>query len=263
MLNSEFMLNAFVAGTLIAVVCGVMSIFVLIRKLPFLTHVISEIGFSGAAFGIFAGLPPITGMLIFTSLAAVLTSVGANKFSSNDSLVSVISALFMGSGALFLTLAQGNASYATSLMFGSITAITKANVQQIMIVAGFVLITTILLFRPLKYDSFDPVGSRYSSLNSYVISLIFLIMTAFTASVAAQMVGALLIFVLLTLPAAIAFYWGRNFFELIVISICCALIGTWGGLYLTYVTNLPVTFFITLIESILFFGTLLAKKVLQ
>ncbi|BDR59031.1 metal ABC transporter permease [Xylocopilactobacillus apicola] len=262
MLNSEFMLNAFIAGTLIAVVCGVMSIFVLIRKLPFLTHMISEIGFSGAAFGVFAGLPPITGMLIFTTLAAVLTSVGSNKFSSNDSLVSVISALFMGSGALFLTLAKGNSSYATNLMFGSITAITKSNVYQILIVAGIVLITILLLFRPLKYDSFDPIAARYSSLKTYWISLIFLVMTAFTASVAAQIVGALLIFVLMTLPASIAFRWGRNFFELILISISCALIGVWGGLYLTYLTNLPVTFFITLIEAILYFTTLIAKRII-
>ncbi|BDR55858.1 metal ABC transporter permease [Xylocopilactobacillus apis] len=263
MLNSEFMFNSFVSGTVIAIVCGIMSTFVLIRKLPFLTHMISEIGFSGAAFGIFAGLPPITGMLIFTTLAAVMTSVGANKFSSNDALVSVISALFMGSGALFLTLAKGNASYTTTLMFGSITAITKQNVIQILVVAGIVLITILLMFRPLKFDSFDPIAAQYSSLKTYWISLIFLILTAFTASVAAQIVGALLIFVLLTLPAAIAFYWGRNFSELIILSVLCALIGTWGGLYLSYVTDLPVTFFITLIEAILFFATLIAKKFIR
>lgn len=261
MLNSEFMLNAFIAGTVIAVICGVMSIFVLVRKLPFLTHMISEIGFSGAAFGIYAGLTPISGMLIFTSLAAILTGLGHNKLASNDALVSVISAFFMGSGALFLTLAKGNASYATTLMFGSITAITSTNVKEILIVAAIVLVTIILLFRPLKFDSFDPVAASYSSLNTTAISLVFLILTAFTASVAAQIVGALLIFVLLTLPATIAFYWGRNFFELIALSICFALIGVWGGLYLTYITDFPITFFITTIEATLFILTLIVKKI--
>lgn len=246
--------NALIAGTAIALVCGIMSIFVMSRRLPFLTHTISEIGFSGAAFGIWAGIQPIQGMICFTILAAIITNFTKSRFSSySDASISAVSALFMGSGVLFLALASGNTSYATNLLFGSITAVSTQNVWEILFVVAVVMLALLLIYRPLKLDSFDPAGSAYSNIKSSIISFVFLILTALTVSVAAQVVGALLIFVLLTLPAAIAFYWGRNFGELILISVLCALVGTWGGLYLGYVTNLPVTFFITIIETGLYF----------
>ncbi len=59
----EFMRNAYLAGSLISLVCGIVGVFVMARRLSFLTHTLSEIGFSGASFGIWIGIPPLNGML--------------------------------------------------------------------------------------------------------------------------------------------------------------------------------------------------------
>ncbi len=57
MFSFEFMRNAYLAGTLIAIVSGIMGVFVVARNMPFMTHTLSEIGFAGAAFGILSAGP--------------------------------------------------------------------------------------------------------------------------------------------------------------------------------------------------------------
>lgn len=79
--------------------------------------------------------------------------------------------------------------------------------------------------------------------------LFFLVLLAFSVSVAAQIVGSLLIFVLLTLPAASAKYFTHTVLKMMMLGIAFALFGVWFGLYLGYVTNWPVTFFIATIEA--------------
>lgn len=61
----EFMRNAYAAGTLVALVCGLVGVFAMARRLSFLTHTLSEIGFSGASFAIWIGIAPLNGMLFF------------------------------------------------------------------------------------------------------------------------------------------------------------------------------------------------------
>lgn len=68
MFSYPFMQNAYMAGTLIAIISGIMGVFVIARNMSFLTHTLSEIGFAGAAFGIFMGWQALNGMLLFTTI---------------------------------------------------------------------------------------------------------------------------------------------------------------------------------------------------
>ncbi|KRM88669.1 metal ABC transporter permease [Liquorilactobacillus vini] len=264
MFNFAFMRYAFAAGTAVAILCGVIGVFVVARRLPFMTHTLSEIGFSGAAFGAWIGWTPLQGMMVFTVLSALAADqLGISEQSSNhasDSVISAVSAFFMGLGVLFLSLSSQNASYATSILFGSIVGITQQNVWQILTIAIIVLGILALIYRKLKFDSFDSTGAETEHVSRHWMTLTFLIMVALSVSVAAQIVGALLIFVLLTLPSSAAQPFCRSVGGLIGLSIVLALIGTWGGLYLGYLTNWPVTFFIATIETVFYLLSLAYRK---
>ena len=108
------------------------------------------------------------------------------------------------------------------------------------------------MYRRLKFDSFDAIGARVSGINETVISVIFLLLLALSVSVAAQIVGSLLIFIILTLPAASAKYFTHGVARMIVLAILFALVGTWLGLLLGYLTNWPVSFFIAVIEVVIY-----------
>ena len=253
MFNYEFMRNAFAAGTIIAIICGIMGVFVIARNMSFLTHTLSEIGFSGAAFGAFAGWAPLNGMLLFTVVSSVIVGQLSARSERREAATSAISALFIGLGILFLSLANKNASYATSILFGSVIGISASDVRQMLWLSILVLIVVFVIYRFLKFDSFDHTGARVKGLWTNTLSITFLVLVALSVSVADQIVGSLLIFILLTLPAATAKYFAHTVSGMMILAIGLALIGVWAGLTLSYVTNYPVSFFIAAIEAIFYF----------
>lgn len=253
MFSYEFMQNAYLAGTLIAIISGIMGVFVIARNMSFMAHTLSEIGFAGAAFGMYAGLTPLNGMLVFTTISSMLVGQLSSKIESRrESVISAISGLFIGLGILFLALSDKSSSYATSILFGSVIGISRADVWQMSILSILILIVSLLMYRNLKDDSFDPVGAKTNHIPNRLISVVFLIMLALNVSVAAQIVGSLLIFILLTLPASSAKYFAHTVFSMMLLAIAFAIVGVWVGLYLGYVTNLPVTFFIAVIEALIY-----------
>ncbi|GAX04489.1 Mn/Zn ABC-type transport system permease protein [Secundilactobacillus pentosiphilus] len=261
MLSYPFMQNAYMAGTLIAIISGIMGVFVIARNMSFLTHTLSEIGFAGAAFGIFMGWQPLNGMLLFTTISSIGVGELGAKSSRRENSITAISALAIGLGILFLSLADSNASYATGILFGSVIGISRANVVQMVILSVSVLVVVMVIYRYLKFDSFDPVGAQVKGLWTRTLSVVFLVLLAFSVSVAAQIVGSLLIFILLTLPAAAAKYFAHTVGKMINVAVAFSLIGVWLGLYLSYVTNWPVSFFIAVIEVIFYFSALVYQRI--
>ena len=252
MFTYPFMRYAFVASFFIAILCGVMGVFVISRKTAFFAHSLSEIGFSGAAFGIFAGISPIFGMLLFTIFSSLLIGTLGNKISRRESSISVFSGLFIGLGILFLALANTQSSYATNILFGSIVGINAANVKTLVILSLLILLAICLIYRRLKYSSFDNIGAKYNLRWSTWISIAFLVLLACTVSVSAQIVGSLLIFVLLTIPASAARYFAHTVRGMIWLSFGFSLFGAWLGLYLSYLTNWPVSAFIAILETVIY-----------
>ncbi len=86
MFTYDFMRYAFIAGIFIALICGVMGVFVVARQTSFFTHTLSEIGFSGASFGVFLGISPLAGMLLFTSASAILIGLSGEKVGRREAL---------------------------------------------------------------------------------------------------------------------------------------------------------------------------------
>ena len=252
MFTYPFMRDAFIASFFISILCGVIGVFVISRRMAFFAHTLSEIGFSGAAFGILVGVSPIVGMLLFTILSSLLIGAASSQTDHREASISVFSGLFIGLGILFLALAKTQASYATNILFGSIVGIDAGNVRTLVVLSLVILLILFLVYRSLKYDSFDKLGAKVNTHRSLWISILFLVVLACTVSVTAQIIGSLLIFVLLTIPASASRYFVHTVAGMITLSFLFALFGTWFGLYLSYLTNWPVSAFVAILESLIY-----------
>lgn len=256
MFNYDFMINAFLSGTIVAVMAGFIGVFVIARNMSFISHTLSHVGFSGAAFAVFLGINPLYGLLIFTTTMSYIVGHLSSKVFRREATVNVMLGIFLGLGLLFLSLTPKSTSSANSILFGSVVSITKSDVILIFILAIIVIIALLLFYRVLKFDSFDPIGSKMLGINSRLISIFFLVILSIAISVTIPIIGSLLMFVLLTIPASAARYLTTSIAKMIFISILFALIGVWLGLALSYYTSLPVTFYIATIEAILYFISL-------
>ncbi|BBN99569.1 metal ABC transporter permease [Sporolactobacillus terrae] len=253
MFQYDFMQHAFIAGTLIAMMCGVIGVFIIARSLSFIAHTLSHIGFAGAAFSAYAGIDPLLGLLLFTIAGAVGVGQLGVRMYRRDASISVILSLALGLGILFLSLGNIQGNYSRTLLFGSVVGIDMQDIWQIVLITVFVLVVLAVGYRWLKFDSFDQVGAQSAGLPIRFISIGFLLLMAAATSVTVQIVGALLVFALMTVPAAAARFYTQSIFGMILISTLIAVLSVWFGLIAGYYTNAPISFFIVFFNAISYF----------
>ena len=117
----SFMQNALLAGLMVAVVCGVVSVFVILRRTGFAAHALGHMSLTGAAGAALLGFPSLLGQLLLNSLAAVVMGLLGDKVKKNDLAFGVVLTFVLGLGAYFLFLFQNNyAGSVMSILFGNI-----------------------------------------------------------------------------------------------------------------------------------------------
>ena len=140
----DFMRHAFEAGTIIAIVAGVVGYFVVLRRLSFAAHALSHIGFAGAAGAVLIGINPLVGLLAFTISGGLGMATLGKRAINRDVQIGTVLAFMLGLGVLFISLYKGYATEAYSILFGEILGISAANVI-ISLVVGIAIILTMLL----------------------------------------------------------------------------------------------------------------------
>jgi zinc/manganese transport system permease protein len=241
----DFMRHAFEAGTIVAVVAGVVGYFVVMRRLSFAAHALSHIGFAGAAGAVLVGLNPLSGLLLFTSGGGLTMAVLGRKASSRDVQIGTVLAFMLGLGVLFINLYKVYATEAYSLLFGEILGISSSDVIATLVAGLVIIFAIVVIFRRLLFTSLDEEVAEAKGISMMGMSIIFMLLLAVATSIAVQVVGVLLIFALMVTPAAIAQRIARRPSQGLTISICIALLATWFGLFISYYIPYPVSFFIT------------------
>lgn len=249
------MRHAFEAGTMVAIVAGVVGYFVVIRRSSFAAHALSHAGFAGAAGAVLLGLNPMFGLLAFTMGGGVLMGVLGKKAEGRDVQVGTVLSFMLGLGVLFISLYKGYATEAYSLLFGEILGISQNSVIITLIAGIVILISLAVIYRPLLFSSLDEDVAEAKGLPVFAIGIVFMLLIAVATSIAVQIVGVLLIFALMVTPAAIAERLARTPAQGIAISVAVALLATWIGLTLAFYMPYPVSFFITSIVFLLYAAT--------
>jgi zinc/manganese transport system permease protein len=245
MLAFEFMRNAFAAGTVIAIVAGIIGYFVVLRRSSFAAHALGHTGFSGAAAAVLVGVQPVYGLLLFTMATGTgMAALGA-RASNRDVEIGTVLAFALGLGLLFLSLYQGYATEAYSILFGEVLGISAAGVAFTFWAGLAVLVVVAIIYRPLLFASLDEDVAEAKGLPMLFLGLAFLLLLAVTISIAVQIIGVLLIFALMVTPAAIAVRLTSRVGTAVLVSILVAVSATWAGLFIGFYLNAPVSFFIT------------------
>jgi zinc/manganese transport system permease protein len=247
MLEFEFVRNAFEAGTIIAIVAGLIGYFVVLRRSSFASHALGHTGFSGAAAAVLVGAQPVYGLLIFTIATASGMAFLGNRASSRDVEIGTVLAFALALGLLFLSLYQGYATEAYSILFGEVLGISAAGVSFTFWTSLVVFGVLAIIYRPLLFSSLDEDVAEAKGLPMGTLNLAFMVLLAVTISIAVQIIGVLLIFALMVTPAAIAVRLTRRTLTAVLVAILVAVTATWAGLFIGWYEPYPVSFFIVAI----------------
>lgn len=262
-LQYPFIQNAFLAGSIVAVAAALLGYFLVIRGLTFAGHALSNIGFSGAAGAVLLGVQPVYGLLVFTVAASLAIAVLGREIRERDVAIGVIMTFALGLGILFLALYNGYAQPAYSILFGTILGISRQDVLVTALFSLLIIVTILLMWRPLLFSSFDPEMAEARGVPLRALAGIFLVLVALTVSVAMQVVGVLLVFALLVGPAATAARLVRRPAWTVVLAIVLGLCYTWLGILLAANGTWPVSFFIAAISFAVYLPVRLFSHRLQ
>ena len=241
----DFMRHAFEAGTIVAIIAGIIGYFIVLRRSSFAAHALSHIGFAGAAGAVLFGINPIIGLLVFTSGGGFAIATLGRKAASRDVQIGTVLAFVLGIGVLFISLYSGYATEAYSLLFGEILGISSSDVLLTLIAALVLLVSIAIVYRPLLFTSLDEDVAEAKGISIFWIGVVFMFLIAVATSIAVQVVGVLLIFALMVTPAAVAQRVASRPAQGILISVLIALLATWLGLFISFYVPYPVSFFIT------------------
>ncbi len=254
LLAQHFVHTALWAGAVVAVVSGVIGVFVVTRGMSFAVHAISELGFTGAAGALAVGLSPVLGMFVGSVAVGGVLGVLSLRGRERDSAIGAVLAFGLGVGVLFLSLYQGYATEATNLLFGSIVGVSDGQLRDLAIVAAVVLAGIAVLYRPLLFSSVDPEIAAARGVPLRRLSVAIYLLLALTTAEAIQVVGVLLVLTLVITPAATAQRLTGRPAVALGLSVALALVSTEGGILLSLAKPWPTSFFISALSFAFYLG---------
>jgi zinc/manganese transport system permease protein len=249
LLEFHFMQNALVVGTLVAVLAGAIGYFVVLRGQSFAAHMLSQVGFPGAAAGVLVHTSPVLGLVVFCVGGALGIgwsgrSVDTGRRTESAAIGSIL-AFSLALGLLFFRLYAGSAQGIYAFLFGTILGITDRDVLLTGVTTLIALAAITVIGRPLLFASVDPDAAEARGVPLRAISIAFLILVALSVAVTVQLIGTLLIFALLVAPGAAAQQLTARPGVGLALTIALSLLFVWLGLAIAYFTSLPVGFLVT------------------
>ena len=268
MLQLDFMRNAFLAGSVLSVLAGLVGYFVVARRLIFTSDVLSHVAFPGALVAIIVGLNPLLGVFGLSLAAALGLSLLGGRSRSNDVTTGTLLAWVLGVGVLFLSVytsgsSAGNSSAGVNVLFGSLFGIHAREARVVAIVGTLTALALLAIARPLLFASLDPAVAASRGVPIRLLNLFFLILLAITVAEAVQAVGALLMFALLITPAAIARRLVIRPFVALLLSAALSLVFTWAGITIAFYLPYPVSFCLTALVFVSYVGVVVVQRVRQ
>src|SRR3984957_15690798 len=204
MFTYDFMQNAFVAAGVVAVVCGLVGFFLVMRGQTFAGHALSHVGFAGATGAVLIGVTPFWGLIALTLAAGLAMGLLGDRVSGRDVAIGMVLSLSLGLGLLFLHFYTAFAAQATSLLFGNVFSVDHATVLTLAVLGGICLTALALMARPLLFATLQPDLAEARGVSLRLVSVLFMAIVAVAVAEAAQIVGVLLVFTLMVGPAAAA-----------------------------------------------------------
>ena len=244
--------NSLLAGALLALIGGLVGVFVMTRELSFAVHGIAELSFAGAAIFLLIGLDVVFGSVFGSLIAALIIALMGDRAKDRNSIVAVLMPFGLGLGILALALYPGRAANKFGLLTGQIVAVDDPKLGAMAIISLVVLVGMFAIWRPLNFASLDVEVARARGVNVKALGVFFVMLLGLAVAAAVQIVGALLVLALLVTPAAAALRLSRSQLWVPVLSVAFAMLAMLGGIFLALGAGLPISPYVTTIAFLIY-----------
>jgi zinc/manganese transport system permease protein len=248
-LFSSFMINTWIAATMVAAVAGVVGFFVVIRGSSFAAHALPLGTFPGAAAASLVGVNPLLGLLVFSGLGVIgISQLGRRGRQEVATALSLVTLL--GLGALFLSMSTEYSQATYALLFGEVLGVSSGDLMPVAAISAVSITLTVVLFRPLLLNCVSLELGEARGISAARIDLLFLVVVALATAMALPVVGTLLVFSLMVGPASAARAMTARPLRAMLLSAAISLVIIWAAIAVSFVSNWPVGFFVGSLSAV-------------
>lgn len=248
---SSFMTNAWLSGTVIALLVGIVGFFVVLRGSSFAAHAIPNGAFAGAAGANLVGVNPLFGLVTFALVAALGIGMTSRRIRS-DVATALALVMMLAFGAAFLSLSSAYEPEVNALLFGEILGVSNSELLPVVLLALMCGLGLVVLYRPLLYSSISPELAVAKGVNVVGLDVLFLVVIALASALAVPVVGALLTFSLTIGPPAAARIISDRPLRALGLSVSFAVVTLWVSIASSYATNLPIGFYVGTLSALVY-----------
>ncbi len=261
-LQYGFMQRALLAGIIIGLLCPLIGIFIVLRRMSLIGDSLSHVALSGVAAGIITGIYPLGMSLIFSVMAALAIEKLRKSYEEYAELsIAIILSAGIGLAVVLISLAKSFTIDLFGYLFGSITTVLPKDIWIITILGALIIITIKLLYKELFYIAFDEVSAKLAGIPVGYINIMFIVLIASTITLSMRIVGILLVSSLMILPVATSLQLAKSFKHATLLSIIFAEIAIIAGIFISYYLELASGGTIVLISVLILLLVLGVKKV--
>ncbi|WP_043262898.1 metal ABC transporter permease [Streptomyces sp. CT34] len=265
-LSQPFFQHAFLAGTAIAVACGLVGYFLVLRAQVFTGDALNHVAFTGAMAALAFGADLRLGLFAATVAMALLFGALGRRARPDDVVIGSVFSWILGLGAFFITLyttsrSTTDATAGVSVLFGSVFGISAAGAIVAASVAAGVVLLVVLIARPLLFATLDEAVAAARGVPVRLLGYGFLALAGISAAEATQAVGSLLLLGLLAAPAGAAIRLTDRPYRALALSAALAALEMWTGLFTAYtVPKIPPSFAIMAVATAVYAATFLIRR---
>lgn len=256
----EFMQRAFIASIIISICTGLLSPYIVLRRLSLIGDGLAHLAFAGIAIAFLFNTPPILTALIVALLGSLLIRKLIEKNVYGEAAIALILSFGVGLGIIIIGATKGFGVDLFSYLIGSILAVRWIDITLLGILL-FAIIAFLYIFkRELFLLTFQQDIARLSSKKTIYADYLFSILIAIVTVMAIQAVGILLVSALLVIPALISLRLANSFRQTIIISIIVSAISSIIGISGSFYADIPPSGFIVMLLLGMYVLTLVKKS---
>ena len=248
-----FMRNAIIAALLASIACGIVGVYVVVKRIVFISGGIAHAAFGGIGLGYFLGLNPVLAVIPFSIASALSMGVVSRRTKiPEDTAIGILWATGMALGIILVALTPGYAPDLFGYLFGNILTVSRSDIMLMLLLDAVIVGVVALYHHEFEAICFDEEYATAIGLRTERLYLLLLCLIALTVVALIRVVGVILVIALLTMPAAISRRFSARMHGMIVRSVALSAILTFCGLLLAYLFNLPSGATIVLVSACVF-----------
>lgn len=257
----QFFQNALIGGIIVAIVCGLVGLFLILKKEAMIGDGLSHTAFGGIAIGLLIGINPLLTALGVSILAVfILSYMRRKKISTSDSATAVMLALGFSTGLIIISIAGGFNIEIFNYLFGSILTITPTDLLLVSGLSTFVLLFIGFFRRELLSMIFDEEDSKIRGIPTNYLTIIFDLLTAITIVLSIKVIGTILVVALLVIPGMCALKLNLSFKKTLLSTALFSTLSTTTGIIISAIFNVVTAGIIVFVLVTFFLLTLIYKK---